>query len=54
MNKINEKEEIEKEARRLFELNAKGWRNATPWDELHEDTRRIWREHAERLEAASK
>jgi len=45
-------EELEQEAKRLFEINSKDYRNAPPWEELHEDTREIWRDFAKkRLDA---
>lgn len=35
---------IEQRAREAFEQQARGWRNAPSWEELHDDTRQHWRD----------
>jgi hypothetical protein len=45
-------EELEAAARELFEKNSKGYTIKTPWDELHEDTRQMYRDHIIRRNAA--
>jgi hypothetical protein len=46
-------DEIEKRAKALFEKNAKGWNGAPPWEELHEDTRELWRNELRKRESAA-
>jgi hypothetical protein len=40
--------DLEERAKDLYWQNAKDYSNATPWELLHEDTRQLWREWAER------
>ena len=41
-----EAHEPDARAKELFERNSAGYTVKTPWDELHEDTRQIWRDFA--------
>jgi hypothetical protein len=37
-------DELDQRAKELFQKNAKGWNGTPPWEELHDDTRKLWRE----------